>query len=167
MQKHRFEAVSLLTPQNGMLKVSVIPALGQPDWLVPSALILDVQPCHEHLWNYTWQHQNGSQELPVYPLMPKELPVDKMIILEGNTDAHRLALQSMGEIHTMRVKISDVKDSELSQEELANFNSSIPHALVPDDSSQSYIYQAVTIGQELYIVPDLDLLVHRLVDLDS
>ena len=35
MLKHSFEAVSLLTTTNGMLDVTIIPALDQPDWLFP------------------------------------------------------------------------------------------------------------------------------------
>ena len=35
------------------------------------------------------------------------------------------------------------------------------------DNQESYLYQAVTLDGETYVVPDLDLIVHHLVDLDS
>lgn len=120
-KKHHFEAVSLLTPKNGMLNISIIPAIGQPNWLVPTALILAVVDEPERMWNYQWQHNKGSQEIPVYPLMPKDIGVDKIIILEGNTQAHRLALQTAGQIYTKDVRISDVKDVELDDEVMGDY----------------------------------------------
>lgn len=166
-KKHHFEAVSLLTPKNGMLNISIIPALGQPNWLVPTALILAVVDESERLWNYHWQHDKGSQEIPVYPLVSKELPVDKVVILEGNTDAHRLALQTSGLIQTLDVKISDVKDVELDDEEWAMITDSLPANLSLKNGKKTHVYQGVTINDEIFIVPDLDMIVHHLVDLDG
>ena len=50
--KHSFEAVSLLTTNNGMLDVTVVPAVNQPDWIIPSSLILSVEECSEHTDSY-------------------------------------------------------------------------------------------------------------------
>ena len=50
--KHSFEAVSLLTTNNGMLDVTIVPATDQPDWLIPSSLILSVDDDIEHTWTY-------------------------------------------------------------------------------------------------------------------
>lgn len=173
IQKHHFEAVSLLTPENGMLEISIIPALGQPNWIVPRCLILDVQECHEQNWHthvgvYHYKpsdsKQGGSgQNVPVYPLVPKEIPADKMIILEGNTDAHRIALQSVGEIVHLWAKISDVKDVTLDEEEMTIIKGSMPVA----HQDENYVFQAVQIGNENYIVPDLDLMAHRLLELSE
>lgn len=163
IQKHQFEPVSLLTAEHGTLEVTAIPAIGQPDWLVPTALIMGVEEYQERIWTYLWR----GQEVAVYHLIPKDIEADKLIILEGNTDVHRLALQTVGELTTKRVRISDVKDITLDEEELAGIRlsaSSLPNL---KDSQESYLYQAVTLDGETYVVPDLDLIVHHLVDLDS
>ena len=64
IKKHSFEAVSLLTAANGMLEATIIPAMNQPDWIVPSSLILDsldynqdysdVAENEESVTTYTW-----------------------------------------------------------------------------------------------------------------
>lgn len=168
MQKHSFEAVSLLTVEDGVLEVSVIPAIGQPDWLVPTALILNVEYYEERIWTYLWKNGGQSQEVAVYHLIPKEIAPEKLVILEGNSDVHRLALQTAGEITNLKVRISDVKDVALSEEEALMMKLGMP-ALPMTQNSQGndYLYQAVEIAGDLYVVPDLDLIVHHLVDLDG
>lgn len=168
IKKHHFEAVSLLTPENGMLEISIIPALGQPNWIVPRCLILDVQECHEKNWHthvgvYKYHKGTTIQNVPVYPLVPKEIPADKMIVLEGNTDAQRIALQSVGDIVHLWAKISDVKDVTLDEEEMSIIQSSMPVA----HQGENYVFQAVQIGNETYIVPDLDLMAQRLLELSE
>lgn len=163
MQKHHFKAVSLLTAGKGFLKISIIPAIGQPDWIVPSALILDTVATNEPTKQYSWQHQQGSQIMPVYPLVPEGVLADTMVILEGSTDEQRLALHAKGDIQTMRVRILEVKDVNLNEEELANIKSSIPKALLKS-KKEHFVYQAVTIGDELYIIPDLDAITEAFLD---
>lgn len=165
MQKHSFEAVSLLTAENGVLDISIIPAIGQPDWLVPTALILNIEHYEERIWTYLWKYGDNSQEVAVYHLVPKEIPADKLVILEGNSDVHRLALQTTGEITNLRVRISDVKDVDLNEEEASFMKLSTPNLSVQHDDN--YLYQAVEIAGEIYVVPDLDLIAHHLVDLDG
>lgn len=155
MQKHHFEAVSLLTAGKGALKIAIIPAIGQPDWIVPFSLILDVQEYHEHTHCFLWHHQEHSQKLPVYSLLTDGGLSQTMVVLEGVTDKHRLALQTTGQIETMRVRIMEVKDVKLSQEELANVKNSTP-AMLLQEGREHFVYQAVMIGQETYIIPDLD-----------
>lgn len=156
-----------MTAENGAIDVSIIPAIGQPDWVVPTSLILSIEPYHERIWTYLWNQEGRKQEVAVYHLIPRELEADKLVILEGNTDVHRLALQTMGELSTLRVRISDVKDIELDEEERANIKISIPNLPSLEGKSEDYLYQAVTIDGELYVVPDLDLIAHHLVDLDG
>lgn len=161
MQKHAFEPVSLLTVENGLLNLAVIPASNQPDWLVPRSLILAIEPYHEHIWTYLWQ----GQEMAVYHLTPKGAKVDKLVVLEGNTDVHRLALQTTGDIRYLDVRIADVRDVSLPEEMIAQMMESIPS--VAEQDGLDYIHQAVMIQGKTYIVPELDLIVHHLVDLDS
>lgn len=163
IQKHQFEPVSLLTAEHGTIEVTAIPAIGQPDWLVPTALIMSVDEYHERIWTYLWR----GQEVSVYHLIPKDIEVDKLVILEGNSDVHRLALQTAGELTTRRVRISDVTDIVLSDEEIANIQLSIPNLPNREQRQENYLYQAVMLDGEMYVVPDLDLIAHRLVDLDS
>lgn len=166
IQKHAFEPVSLLTVENGVLNLAVIPAENQPDWLVPSSLILAIESYPERIWTYLWQ----EQEMAVYHLCSKQTQVSKLIVLEGNTDVHRLALQVAGEVSYIDVRISDVKDVVLSDEVVASIKAEIPSLFESrddDDGEIDYLYQAVSVRGVTYLVPDLDMIVHRLVDLDS
>lgn len=189
IMKHSFEAVSLLTTQNGMLEVTIIPAMNQPDWIIPSSLILSVDDYNEHVWTYLWQ----QQEVAVFHLLPLEETVDKMIVLEGNTVVHRFALQTKGELRQLKVRISDVKDAELpdryAQTTNNSLNSSQPTKNFNKDDTNndligietsgnveerfkenvitSYMFQTIVIDNEPYLIPDLDKIAHQLIDLDS
>ena len=74
--KHSFEAVSLLTTNNGMLDVTVVPAVNQPDWIIPSSLILSVEEGSEHTDSYEWQ----QQAVAVFHLLPRHQKPEKMIV---------------------------------------------------------------------------------------
>ena len=158
--KHSFEAVSLLATNNGTLEVTIIPAFNQPDWVIPSSLILSVDEYNERTSSYRWQ----QQEVVVFHLLqPNESP-NKIIVLEGNTSEHRLALQTAGELSSLQVRISDVKDIDVSK----SFNeTSINKTAIPlnENVMLSYLFQTITIDDKVYLVPDLDKIVHQLVDL--
>lgn len=188
--KHSFEAVSLLTTNNGMLDVTIVPAFNQPDWIIPSSLILSVDALDEHIWTYLWQ----QQEVAVFHLLSSEQVPDKIIVLEGNTAAHRMALQTAGELRQRQVRISEVKDGELPEQyhadnmshsdvERAENSNNKPVDATGDNPIggdidyvkerfqenvvQSYLFQTVIIDSIPYLVPDLDKIAHQLVDLDS
>lgn len=186
IRKHTFEAVSLLTADNGTFEVTVIPAKNQPDWLIPSSLILSVDSYNERIWTYLWQ----EQEVSVFHLLPRNVKPDKLIVLEGNTDVHRIALQTKGELDTFMVRISEVKDIDLPEEYQATSATNIEKnrqkygqnifRKSADDNNKdavrehlrenvvlSYMYQTVMIDDTVYLVPDLDKIAHHLVDLDS
>ena len=191
--KHSFEAVSLLTTSKGMLEVTVIPAMNQPDWIIPSSLILSIDDYDERIATYLWQ----QQEVAVFHLVPSDEAVDTLIVLEGNTVAHRIALQTAGQPYQIQVRISDVEDSELPERYRqiaqnnsdANFNNDDDgNTLKSDHASNenvnndaedtaeerfrenvvtSYMFQTVVIDDIPYLVADLDKIAHQLVDLDS
>ena len=162
--KHSFEAVSLLTTNKGMLDVTIVPAFDQPDWIIPSSLILSVDEYSEHTWSYEWQ----QQEVAVFHMLPRHQTPDKMIVLEGNTSAHRIALQTAGELRQLQARISEVKDVELP-EHFYKIDSNIDTVFerVQEDVVLSYLFQTVMIDNTLYLVPDLDKIAHQLIDLDS
>lgn len=165
IKKHNFEPVSLLTVENGVLDVAIIPAYDQPDWLVPTSLLMHIEEYDERIWTYLWR----GQEVSVYHLAQRGKMVDKLIILEGNTEVHRLALQTFGDITYKQVRISDVKDAVLPEDEKAHMMANIPNLFSAghDEHKLDYMYQAVKVEDSYYIVPDLDIIAHRLVDLDS
>lgn len=182
IKKHSFEAVSLLTAANGMLEATIIPALNQPDWIVPSTLILesldysdedDDRNSHRDGDNepkstvrtryYTWQ----QQPVAVFSLLPKDQVPDTVVILEGNAIAQRLALQTKGQLRQIKVSISDVQDSELPLEysvatESVENDTDSTEELVDEDIIASYLFQAIVIEETIYIVPDLDKIAHQL-----
>ena len=160
--KHSFEAVSLLTTTNGTLDVTIVPAFNQPDWVIPSSLILSVEEYDERTSTYHWQ----KQELAVFHLLPQDEAVEKAIVLEGNTSEHRLALQTAGELRQLQVRISEVKDTEVPE----NFDkTNINETVVPfnENVMLSYLFQTVMIEDKVYLVPDLDKIAHQLVDVSS
>lgn len=160
--KHSFEAVSLLTTTNGTLNVTIVPAFNQPDWVIPSSLILSVDEHDEHTSIYDWQ----EQEVAVFHLLPQDEAVDKIIVLEGNTSEHRLALQTAGELRQLQVRISEVKDIEVPESfDKTNIN----ETAVPfnENVMLSYLFQTVMIEDKVYLVPDLDKIAHQLVDVSS
>lgn len=163
IQKHNFEPVSLLTVENGVLEVAIIPAMNQPNWLVPKTLMLSIEAYQERIRTYLWQ----SQEVAIYHLIPKDVTPDTLIVLEGNTDVHRIALQTKGNIEYKNLRISDVKDAVLPESTVQQMAAVIPSLLENPDNPIDYVYEAVSLDGELYIVPDLDLIAHCLVDLDS
>ncbi|MBP6494992.1 MAG: hypothetical protein KA291_00535 [Psychrobacter sp.] len=164
MLKHSFEAVSLLTTTNGMLDVTIIPALDQPDWLVPSSLILGVDEYREYTSIYEWQ----QQKIAVFHMLPSHQTPDKIVVLEGNTSAHRIALQTLGEVRHLQARISDVKDVELPEHFIkTDSKTDTVQQRVQEDVVLYYLFQAVMIDDTVYVVPDLDKIAHQLVDLDS
>ncbi len=184
--KHSFEAVSLLTTDKGMLAVTMIPAMGQPDWVIPSSLILNIEEEQERVWTYLWQRQ----EIAVFHLLPQKQDVDKVIILEGNTINHRIALQTAGELRQAKLRISEVKDIELpkkyqhqpvspskrNKRQATTSNKNKAAAALDNNENQkslnenevsSYLYQMVLIDNVEYLIPDLDKIAHHLVDLNG
>lgn len=166
--KHSFEAVSLLTTNKGMLDVTIVPAFNQPDWIIPSSLILSIDDCHERTDSYHWQ----QQELAVFHLLPQDQAPEKMVVLEGNTLEHRFALQTSGELHQLQARISEVKDVDVPE----SFNHHEPSDNVIIDETEgrfnenvvlSYLFQTVMIDEKTYLVPDLDKIAHQLVEADS
>lgn len=155
VNKHTFEAVSLLILNKGQIEVTVIPVEGQLDWIVPSNMILEVVDLSERIWMYQWNHC----DIAVYHLLESDSQPTKLVILEGSSDVHRVGLQITGELTQKQVGISQVKDLDAETSDISLSLESNPDAY--------YIFQQVWVDDVAYIVPDLDELAHRLVDLDG
>jgi len=160
--KHSFEAVSLLTTNNGMLDVTIVPAVNQPDWIIPSSLILSVDESQQQVSRYDWQ----QQDLAVFHLLLQDQTPDKMVVLEGNTTDHRFALQTAGDLRQLQARISEVKDVE-TPEQLSGANIEGREEYFDKNDVSSYLYQTVMIDDEIYLVPDLDKIAYHLIDLDG
>ena len=162
--KHSFEAVSLLTTDNGMLDVTMIPAMNQPDWIIPTSLILSVEAHTERTSSYLWQQQSVA----VFHLLPSEQAADKVIILEGNTVLHRIALQTVGELRQTKLRIAEVRDIDtpkLYEESSHDLNMNIE--TLDENIVLSYLFQTVIINDMIYLIPDLDKIAHQLVNLTN
>ena len=160
--KHSFEAVSLLTTNNGMLDVTIVPAFNQPDWIIPSSLILSVDELQQQVSRYDWQ----QQDLAVFHLLLQNQTPDKMIVLEGNTTDHRFALQTAGDLRQLQARISEVKDVE-TPEQFSTTNGKDREEYFDKNDVSSYLYQTVMVDDEIYLVPDLDKIAYHLIDSDS
>lgn len=163
--KHSFEAVSLLTTNNGMLDLTIVPAFNQPDWLIPSSLILSVDSYDTRTSTYDWQ----QQKIAVFHLLPEDQAPDTMIVLEGNTSDHRVALQTAGKLQQLQARIAEVKDIELPEPFNKAESADNDGTVIPLDENLvlSYLFQAVMIDDRVYLVPDLDNIAYQLIDLDS
>ncbi|MGE6245295.1 hypothetical protein ACQKCF_04750 [Psychrobacter proteolyticus] len=160
--KHSFEAVSLLTTNNGMLDATIVPAANQPDWIIPSSLILSVDESQHQVSRYDWQ----QQDLAVFNLLMQDQIPEKMVVLEGNTTDHRFALQTAGNLRQLQARISEVKDVETS-EQFSTTNGEDREEYFDKNDVSSYLYQTVMIDDEIYLVPDLDKIAYHLIHLDS
>mgnify|MGYP003639612614 FL=1 len=160
--KHSFEAVSLLTTNNGMLDVTIVPAVNQPDWIIPSSLILSVDESQQQVSRYDWQ----QQDLAVFNLLLQDQTPEKMVVLEGNTTDHRFALQTAGDLRQLQARISEVKDVE-TPEQFSTANGEDREEYFNKNDVSSYLYQTVMIDDEIYLVPDLDKIAYHLIDSDS
>lgn len=182
IKKHAFEAVSLLTAANGMLKATIIPAINQPDWIVPSSLILDsIDDSEEDSRQdvdkakfYLWQ----QQPVAVFRLLPTDQLANSVFILEGNSVEQRLALKTKGQSREIEVSISEVQDCELpkkyrattqslindSDANTTNTNTDLDAEVVSEDQLSSYLFQTILINETVYMVPDLDKIAHQLVN---
>lgn len=186
--KHSFEAVSLLTTARGRLDVTMIPAYNQPDWLIPSSLILAIDSYQQWTDRYLWQ----QQQLPVFHLQAPEQAVDKIIIIEGNTAKQRMALQTAGELRQIQLCISEVRDIVLPKhyqqtstadsiadstietsyqsytssgptiERNALDNNAGDYQQLTEENIISYLLQTVMIDEQPYLIADLDKIAHQL-----
>ncbi|MES1963880.1 hypothetical protein M0N77_00865 [Psychrobacter sp. AH5] len=180
IKKHAFEAVSLLTAANGMLKATIIPAINQPDWIVPSSLILDsIEDSRQDVDKakfYLWQ----QQPVAVFRLLPTDQLANSVFILEGNSVEQRLALKTKGQSREIEVSISEVQDCELPKKYRTttqslindsdanttntNTNTDLDAEVVSEDQLSSYLFQTILINETVYMVPDLDKIVHQLIN---
>lgn len=186
--KHSFEAVSLLTTARGRLDVTMIPAYNQPDWLIPSSLILAIDSYQQWTDHYLWQ----QQQLPVFHLQAPEQAVDKIIIIEGNTANQRMALQTAGELRQIQLCISEVRDIVLPKhyqqtstadsiadstietshqsytssgptiERNALDNNAGDYQQLTEENIISYSFQTVMVDEQPYLIADLDKIAHQL-----
>ena len=154
VNKHTFEAVSLLILNRGLIDITIIPVEGQCDWVIPSNLLFKVIDLSKRVVTYQWQ----DDDIVVYDLLATDSQPTHLLILEGSSDAHRMGLQIRGELTQKQVGISQVKDIEESDKQGAAF---------ADESNEQYVFQKVRIDGQEYVVQDLDELAYQLIDLDG
>lgn len=169
------EHIGILSVTTGQLDIVRIPVLDAPDWILPQALILSVEPYTERIWNYIWRNQDVS----VYHLLPKNQAPDHIVIVESVTDVHRIALQIQGEVTYHSVRIADLKDADEQtyEQTLAHLYPQRLEQLKQQPETQAtsqrqinqqhFVFQPVIFENEVCVIPDLDTLSHFLVDLDS
>lgn len=173
------EDLGVLSITTGQLTIARIPANNSPDWIVPQALILAIDPVDERICAYSWH----GQDVQVYHLLSKALVPTHLVVLESVDDTHRLALQIHGEVSFHSVRIADLKDADDAtyQAELANKYPALLTALTEQTQTEplqstnlsddtlphAYIFQPVILNGELCVVPDLDKLSHFLVELNA
>jgi hypothetical protein len=136
------QTISLLTTTTGLIDIHIIDAKGQPSWIVPQSLVLDVVPAPSSIQALHW----NEQVLPVLSLLGDAGAVTQTVVavvLEGESDQQRIAILTAKPPASQRIRISGLHD---------------------DDSSVHlpYGFQLVKLEGEPYQVPALDGLAERL-----
>lgn len=128
----------LLMLNQGGLNITIIPRGTQPDWIVPSALILDSMACSERVSSYEWQ----QQPLAVYSLLLTNAAPTTVVILQGSSEQQRLGLLIEGALTERYIQVSDIKDLDTSPISTAS-------------TAPNFVFQEVILDQQVFVVPDL------------
>ncbi|MEC7118332.1 MAG: hypothetical protein VXW65_00305 [Pseudomonadota bacterium] len=131
------QTISLLTTTTGLIDIYALAVDGEPDWIVPQSLVLEIVPLpNAKAKHIEWQ----DQQIPTHSLLPNTVKGAAVaVLIEGDTDASRIALIVETTPVSMRVRISNLRDTNNSQV--------LPH-----------VYQKVLLENKLYQVPDIDRL---------
>jgi hypothetical protein len=130
------QTISLLTTTTGLIDIHVIDAKDQPAWIVPQSLVLDVVPAPANIQVLHW----NEQTLPVLSLLGSSGVATQTVVavvLEGETDQHRVAVLTSQPPASQRIRISGLHDTDGSV-------------------SSPYCFQLVKLEGIDYQVPALD-----------
>ncbi|WP_296403636.1 hypothetical protein [Psychrobacter sp.] len=152
----QLNARELLMLNQGSMYVTFIPTSSKFDWVIPTALIIGIKACEAPLRECEWQ----GRTLPVFSLLAPDTKPDSLIVLEAESDMHRLALIVKGQLKQLQIRITDIKDIE--QSKLAT--ASGQHELDATHEQKEYEYQQVIIDNITYMVPDLQRLTNHLIE---
>ncbi|MEY4516958.1 MAG: hypothetical protein RL180_1304 [Pseudomonadota bacterium] len=130
------QTISLLTTTTGLIDIHVIDAKDQPAWIVPQNLVLDVVPTPANTQVLHW----NEQTLPVLSLLGASGVATQTVVavvLEGETDQHRVAVLTSQPPASQRIRISGLHDAD-------------------SKTSAPYCFQLVKLEGIDYQVPALD-----------
>lgn len=139
-----FETGNLLTVNTGALEVTSIPVEKGLDWLIPSSLVLNTQPYDEKVEHYSWL----DTKIVVYSKLSGDRAPKTMIVIESSYQNQPIGLIVSGQPKIHQIKISDIKDIELTG----------------IDQADSYVFQAVELADNTYIIPNIQELSDDLIN---
>lgn len=132
---HASQTISLLTTTTGLIDIYALSVQGEPAWIVPQNLVLETLSVPAQSTSVVWQ----GQQIPLKSLLSQTHTATEAfaVVLEADNDAARIGVLTDQPPKPMRVRISNLRDTNDSQV-LLN------------------AYQKVLLADELYQVPDMD-----------
>jgi hypothetical protein len=131
------QTINLLTTTTGLIDIHIVHAVGEPAWLIPQSLVLDVLPVPSDSETLVW---NG-QQLPILSLLGQQkvgVRTVSAVVVEAESDQQRFVLLSQQEPDSQRVRISGLHDEDQA------------------DHGLQYCFQLVRLEGGHYQIPDLD-----------
>lgn len=132
---HASQTISLLTTTTGFIDIYVLSVDSEPDWIIPQNLVLDTMTVDAQATVVIWE----GQQIPLKSLLGRSSTLTQAVavLLEADNDAERIGVLIDTAPHAMRVRISNLRDTN-------------------DSAVLQYAYQKVLLADQLYQVPDLD-----------
>lgn len=127
------ELQHLITVSTGFVDAYIIDCFGKAPMLLPQNIVLSAQDSPTHVKVVEWH----EKKLPAFSVSDPKKTLGVALVIEGEEADERFALMCNEMPNSIRLRISEVVDDELS-------------------SQDKTILQHVKIGHSIYHVPDLD-----------
>jgi hypothetical protein len=135
------QTISLLTTTTGLVDIYLVAIAGEPEWVIPQNLVLEISQIDAQATTIEWE----GQAIPIQSFLPDGYQgLGTLVVLEGQDDQHRIGVLTQATPKSMRIRISSLHDTN-------------------DAMVLPYAYQKVLLDQNLYQVPDIDRLTAQLV----
>ena len=138
-QVNQHELQHLISVSTGFIDTYVIECFNQPAMLLPQNIVLSALDSPTHVSTVDWH----DTQLPVYAIHHPEQHKGVALVIEGEDTRQRFALMCNEMPQTMRLRISEVVDSQ--------------EAVTPAE-----VFQYVKVGEHIFHVPNLNAIEKRL-----
>lgn len=131
-QVNQQELQHLISVSTGFIDTYIIECYNQPAMLLPQNIVLSALDSATDVSSVDWH----DTELPVYAIHHPSQAKGVALVIEGEDSKQRFALMCNEMPQSMRLRISEVVDSE--------------QAICPEE-----VFQYVKVGEQLFHVPNL------------
>jgi hypothetical protein len=139
LEVNQQELQHLISVSTGFIDTYVIECFNQPAMLLPQNIVLSALDSATHVKSVDWH----DTELPVYAINHPSHSKGVALVIEGEDTKQRFALMCNEMPQSMRLRISEVVDSEQTQR-------------------PAEVFQYVKVGEQLFHIPNLMAIEKRL-----